>query len=200
MTPEMLIEEAAPETAVQEMTTEELFALPENEEVDRELFEGQLQEEPVTQRTPDHSEIEATLSHLLNTWRDQQPKPRGKVYSGECAFRIRRKPDTTVGVDVAYIAADLAARTPRGARWIDGVPILAAEIVSPSDSFSRVARKVRAYLQAGVALVWVIDPFLNVVYGHRPQAKPQLLTGDDDLSADPHLAGFHLAVSALFEP
>jgi Uma2 family endonuclease len=187
------------ETALTEMTTEELFALPDNEEADRELIDGQLWEEPVTKRTPDHGRIEAALSHVLNTWRDQQPKPRGQVYSGECAFRIRKKPDTTVGIDVAYIAADLAARTPRGATWIDGVPVLAAEVLSPSDTFSKVARKVRAYLQSGVSLVWVIDPFLNVVYAHRPEARPQLLTGEDELSAEPHLPGFRLPVATLFE-
>src|SRR5690242_9300814 len=74
------------------MTTEELFALPEDDEVDRELIEGHLWEEPVTKRTPGHSQIEATLSGLLSNWVKQPPKPRGRVYSGECAFRLRRRP------------------------------------------------------------------------------------------------------------
>jgi Uma2 family endonuclease len=180
------------------MTTEELFDLPETDEVDRELIDGELWEEPMTKRTPGHSRIEAMLGHLLSAWNDQQPTPHGQVFSGECAFRIRRKPDTTVGIDVAYVSAELAARTAEDARWIDGVPVLAVEILSPSDTFYKVARKVRAYLNAGVALVWIIDPFLKVVYVHRPQAKPELLTEGAELLTEPHLRGLHIAVATLF--
>src|ERR1700730_6145698 len=112
---------------VVEMTTEELFALPDNEDVDRELIGGRLWEEPMSTRTPRHSQIEARVAHLLGTWLNQSPQPRGRVFSGECAFRIRRHPDTTVGIDIAYVSAELAARTPDDATWIDGAPLLAVE-------------------------------------------------------------------------
>ena len=36
-------------------------------------------------------------------------EPRGEVLSGEAAFRLRRDPDSTFGIDLAYISAEMAA-------------------------------------------------------------------------------------------
>src|SRR3954451_18482035 len=80
------------------MTTEELFALPDDG-IDRELIRGQLRERPMTKRNRRHSRIEASVAHLLKEWLERQPGPRGEVVSGEAGFRIRRDPDTTVGID-----------------------------------------------------------------------------------------------------
>src|SRR4051812_31283490 len=133
-----------------EMTTEELFALPEEEGVERELICGELHEEPMSERNPRHSRITGNLGHLLKGWRDGQPAPRGEVLVGDASFRLRRAPDTTVGIDLAYVSAELWAATPDGARFVDGVPILAAEILSPSDKQQTITKKIWAYLAAGV--------------------------------------------------
>jgi Uma2 family endonuclease len=45
---------------------------------------------------------------------------------------------------------------------------LVVEILSPSDRFNRVLRKVNEYLIAGVRLVWVVDPEDKVVLIYRP--------------------------------
>jgi Uma2 family endonuclease len=190
----------SPELTVAEMTTEELLALPESEDVDRELIRGQLVEEPMSRRTPKHSKIMVNLSRLIHSWREKQSGPKGGVFAGDCTFRVRRRPDTTVGIDVAYVSPELAAQTPEDATFIDGVPVLAIEILSPSDTYSRMAKKVREYLANGVGLVWVVDPYMNVVYVHRPQRKPELLTLDDELSAEPLMSEFRIPVAVVFEP
>jgi Uma2 family endonuclease len=38
------------------------------------------------------------------------------------------------------------------------------EIVSPDDRFSTVLEKVAEYLQAGIASVWIVDPYQRVVF------------------------------------
>jgi Uma2 family endonuclease len=43
-------------------------------------------------------------------------------------------------------------------------PDLAIEIVSPDDRFSNVLEKVAEYLQAGIANVWIVDPYQRVVF------------------------------------
>src|SRR5580765_6566249 len=96
-------------TQVVLMTTEELLALPENG-MERELIRGELRERPMTKRNRFHGGIEANLSWLLNAWVHQQPQPRGKVYAGEVGCVLRRNPDSTVGIDVAYISAEALAR------------------------------------------------------------------------------------------
>jgi Uma2 family endonuclease len=179
------------------LTTEELLAMPEDG-VDRDLIRGQLREKPETLRSPSESEAVVSISYLLIAWLKQQPRPRGQVLC-DAGFRIRRDPDTTVGIDVAYISAELAASTPRNAKIVDGVPILAVEILSPSDQHKEVSQKVQEYIDAGVALVWVVDPFFCTVRVHSPEAEPKLFNSQEQLSGEPHLPGFRVAVADIFE-
>ncbi len=180
------------------MTTEELLALPEDG-VDRELIRGQLREKPMTKRSRPHAGSTGKVGHLLHNWLDRQPEPHGEVYVGDMAFRLRRNPDTTVGIDVAYISAALADQTPWNAKVIDGVPVLAVEVLSPSDSAEEVAETVEEYLAAGVALVWIINPFFRTVSVHRPGAAPETFNVDQELTAEPHLPGFRVAVAEIFK-
>jgi Uma2 family endonuclease len=179
------------------MTSEELLALPDDG-IDRELICGELREYPVTTRGAPHCLVMGKLSHLLHAWLGQQPQPRGKIYVGDIRVRIRRNPDTFVGVDIAYISADLAAQTAKAATFIDGVPVLAIEILSPSDTVDGVAEKVHAYLDAGVPLVWEVSPFYEAVTVHRPGLPPELFNITQDLAAEPHLPGFRVPVAEVF--
>jgi Uma2 family endonuclease len=113
---------------------------------------------------------------------------------------LRRNPDSTVGIDVAYISAELAAGTPEGARLIDGVPVLAVEILSPSDKQEEIAEKVREYLDVSVPLVWVVEPVFRTVTVYCPGAEPELFNVRHDLSGDPHLPGFRVPVADIFKP
>jgi Uma2 family endonuclease len=179
-------------------TTDEFLALPEDG-VERDLIRGELREEPLTKRNPSHSTVMIKVGHLLQAWLDQRPKPRGRVLGGEAGFRIRWNPDTTVGIDVAYISAELAASTPRKAKLVNGPPVLAVEILSPSDKQENITDKVEEYLAAGVRLVWVIDPVLCTVDVYRPDALPQSFNIEQELTAEPHLPGFRAAVAELFD-
>src|SRR5438105_2898094 len=176
------------------MTTEELLAMPQDG-VDRELIRGELREKPMTRRGRPHCRYTFRLCDLFARWYDQQPEPRGDFLAGDQAFRLRRDPDTTVGVDIAYIAADLAASTPEDAFLIDGVPLLAVEILSPSDKQEEIDDKVQEYLAAGVALVWVVNPRFKTVLVYRPDAEPRLFNMQDVLIGDPHLPGLRLPVA-----
>src|SRR3954467_9110478 len=64
------------------MTTEELDALPDDG-TERWLIHGELREGELTRRNLSHSEIEANFSGEIYLWRKTQPRPRGKVISGE---------------------------------------------------------------------------------------------------------------------
>ena len=63
----------------------------------------------MTVRNRWHSRIMARVAQVLNNWLDQQPDPRGSVLCGEAGCRLRRNPDSTVGIDVVYIGPELAA-------------------------------------------------------------------------------------------
>jgi Uma2 family endonuclease len=127
------------------MTTEEMLALPENG-VDRELIRGPLSEKPMTVRNRRHSRIEICIGTELENRRKSRPEPRGQVVGGEAGFRLSRDPDTTVGMEVAYVTAEVAAIEPDAA-YFEGPPVLAVEILSPSDTQEDIDEKVELYLE-----------------------------------------------------
>jgi Uma2 family endonuclease len=127
------------------MTTEEMLALPDDG-TERWLIRGQLREKPpvewvkgkpMTVRNRFHSRIMTRVARFLDVWLDEQPEPRGEVLSGEAGVRLRRTQESTVGVDVVYIDAEVAARRTEDTTLI-GVPILAVEILSPNDVIEEV--------------------------------------------------------------
>jgi Uma2 family endonuclease len=178
------------------ITTEEMLALPENG-VDRELIRGRLREKPMTRRNRQHSRSESRIVTILEIWNETRPEPRGEVVSGEAGFRLRRDPDSTVGIDVAYVSAEVAAREPDAA-YFEGPPVLAVEILSPSDTQEDIDEKVELYLETGVAIVWVVNPRFRTVTVYRPGADPAMFSGSQELTAEPHLPGFRVTVDRLF--
>jgi Uma2 family endonuclease len=186
------------------MTTEELLAMPDDG-VERWLIRGQLREarpdregNRVTVRNRDHSAIMAAVSAALFAWWRGQPEPRGLVVCGEAGVRLRQTQESTVGIDVAYIGPEVAARRTADTSLIDGSPVLAVEILSPSDAQEDIDEKIDEYLAAGVRLVWVIDPHDRTVTIYRPGQEPEFVNVRQELSADAELPGFRVPVAQLF--
>ncbi len=188
------------------MTLEEFLALPDDG-VHRELIRGEVREYPdpeesgqlkMTIRNPFHSEAETCLAQVLKNWLDRQPKPRGKIVSGEAAFRLKRNDATLVGIDVAYASPEVAATRDRRKRYLDGPPVLAVEILSPSDDHASIVEKVDLYLEVGT-VVWVVDPDFRTVAVHQPGEPVQTYNDRQELSGDPYLPGFRVPVVRLFD-
>ena len=179
------------------MTTEQLLALPDDGK-ERWLVAGELREKDMTRRNRGHSRVEGKIAHLLHRWMDKQPGPRGEVLVGEAGVRLRRNPDTTVGVDVAYISAQTADADPHDERFLDGVPVLVGEILSPSDKEDEVNEKLKSYLAAGVKFVWIVDPTFRTITVYRADAEPELFNTTQTISGEPHLPGFTVAVKDVF--
>lgn len=181
------------------MTSDELFALPPSKKIDRWLFRGELRESKVTERNPSHSSAVMALGGLLRNWLLLQPKPRGKVYGGEAYFRIRQDPETNVGIDVALSTPEQAATTKKKAGFVDGAPILAVEVLSPNDKHKEVVEAIEEYLDCGVKVVWIVDPYTETVVAHRSGHEPKQYTRSEELPGDPELPGFRCRVADIFE-
>lgn len=180
------------------ITAEEMLALPDNG-VEREVIEGHLRESAMTRRSRRHSRTTTNAAMILKRWRSSLSRNRGEVLTGDAGFCLKRNPDTTVGVDIAYVSAELAAQTPDDVYLINGAPVLAAEILSPTDTHERIVEKIRLLLDSGVQVVWIIDPDLQTVMVHRPGAAPTLFTASEELPGDPELPGLRIGVAELFE-
>src|SRR5439155_16942537 len=134
------------------MTTEDLLAMPDDG-VERWLIRGELREKrppeggpPMTVRNRYHSQALICVGTELELWRRTQPEPRGQVLGGEAGVRLRGTPDSTVGVDVVYVPPEVVAKQTDDTTPIDGVPLLAVEILSPSDTQEEIDEKIDEYL------------------------------------------------------
>jgi Uma2 family endonuclease len=179
------------------MTTEELLAMPDDG-VERELSRGRLRERDMTRRGRRHTRSGGNIGGFIFEWIRRQPKPHGEVLVGEAAFRLRRDPDTTVGIDVAYISAEMAKANSEEEFLIEGQPVLAVEVLSPSDTQDDVLEKVQDYLDAGVPHVWLVEPKFKTVTVYRPGVDPEMFTVKQELSAEPHMPGFRVPVAEVF--
>lgn len=185
-------------TAPRLMTHAEFIALPDDG-MERNLIRGVVLEKPMTRRNRFHSKTEATIACYLRNWVMTLPEPRGDILSGEAGVYLARDPDTTVGIDVAYVSAETVAAQTDETTMLDGVPVLAVEIQSPNDTVEETKAKVKEYLAAGVKQVWIVDPDFRFVRVHRPGHEPEFFTVDDELTAEPDLPGFRVPVAQLFE-
>lgn len=78
-------------------------------------------------------------------------------------------------------------------------PDLAVEVVSPTDAYSAVAKKVRRYLSYGVRAVWVIDPQnqnVRIFSADQPDGKG--LDAAEILSDENLFPGWSMPVADLF--
>jgi Uma2 family endonuclease len=180
------------------MTVEEFLALPDDG-VSRDLIRGQLRERGMTRRNRFHSATESRIVFLLGLWLQRQPAPQGEIVSGQAGFRLGGTPESAVGIDVAYVSPELLASCGPKHAVFHGPPILAVEILSPSDTREDVVEKVELYLEFGV-VVWEVDTEFRTVRVHRPGRPPETFNEQQELRGDPDLAGFCVPVAKFFEP
>jgi len=183
-------------TATELMTWEEFLALPDDGMV-HDLIRGELRTKPMTRRNQHHARTEAAITRLLGNWLEAQPRGVGLIVSGEAGFRLARDPDVGVGLDVAYVGADVVDSS-RNSPYFEGAPILAVEILSPSDKQEEIDEKISLYLEAGVAVVWIVHPRFKTVTVYRPDGKPAFFHEDQTIDAEPHLPGFRAVVRDFF--
>src|SRR5439155_15960815 len=112
-------------------------------------------------------------------------------------------PDDPMRVRRPDVSAIRFGRLPRNQLYEGHVriaPDVAVEVVSPNDLFSDVERKVQEYLEAGVQLVWVVNPEIRIVAVHRADGSIAKLHEKDELTGENVLPGFRCPVGDLFRP
>ena len=72
------------------------------------------------------------------------------------------------------------------------------EVISPSDTYTEVDEKVDEWLDAGCAMVWVINPRRETVAVYRSPEDMTVLRGDDILEGGDVIEGFACQVRDIF--
>jgi Uma2 family endonuclease len=175
------------------LTAEEFAALPDPLDGSRqELVQGVVlaMPPPSTYHGVCCNEVGCAVGSFVDE------RALGYVANGSGVI-LERDPDTVRGPDVAFWSrARLPVLPPRG--YPDVPPDLVAEVLSPSDLFPRVLRKVQQYLQAGVRMVWIVVPDDRSVTVFRP-GVPEVIHGErETLTGGDILPGFCCVVADLF--
>ena len=158
-----------------------------------ELSHGELV--PMTPIGIQHGAVVGNLQLLVGTF---VKKNRLGVVGPEIGFRLSRDPDTVRAPDVAFIAKDRLPKEGIPEKFADFPPNLAVEVLSPEDKASELLRKVGEYLEAGVRLIWVVDPATQTVTIYQSLQNVRILSSDQQLDGGEVLPGFRTKVSELF--
>ncbi len=180
------------------MTTEQLLSIPDDG-IERDLIRGELREKTMTKRNRFHTRTVSRITYLLETWLARQPFPCGEVHTGEVGTILRRDPDTTVGIDVAFFSAQTIAQQTEQTTLVEGAPRLAVDVLSPSDKLEETRAKVIEYLEAGVDLIWIVDPYFQTIQVHRRGAAPVTYNRDHRIDGGDVLPGLDFAVIDVFQ-
>jgi Uma2 family endonuclease len=184
-------------TALDLLTNEQLEQLPD-EGMERELIQGELRERPMTRRNRFHATVESRIVKTLGLWLDSQDELAAEVMSGEVGCILEHDPDTTVGIDVAVFPMEVVHHQTELSSQVDGIPLLAVEILSPSDTHEASNEKVLTYLRTGVPVVWNVDPDFQTVCVYRPEREPQLFSRSQTLAQIEELPGLQVPLRELF--
>jgi len=173
------------------ITAGELIQLPDDG-LFHELDEGRLVCMPPSAFKS--SQVAMRLLIRLGTFVDQHDL--GIIAGEGGGVLLRRGPDTVRAPDISFIRKDRAVDTGRG--YFPGAPDLAVEVLSPSDRYAAVARKVSQYLSAGTRLVWVLDPYSRTAAVHRPDREVIELGEDGTLDGEDVIPGFRAALADIW--
>ncbi len=159
------------------LTLDQFLALPEREDGSHyELSNGELITLP-----PPGFEHGAILARITMLFGRMLPESEYIVVSGDAGFLLDPNPEaaTIRGADIAVNRrADVGANLPKG--WFPGAPLLAVEVVSPSNTASDLHLKVRQYFEAGAREVWLVYPDTQTLYVYSAERRDPQVFGAGD--------------------
>lgn len=136
--------------------------------------------------------------------------------SGQFSFWVRQNRELGEGFDSSTLfkLPNGAMRSPdatwvRRERWDaltrkqqDGYPPLCPDFVvelkTPTDNMEQLRAKMREYMDNGLILGWLIDPFERVVEIYRQKRLVEVLRSPTHLSGEDVLPAFILDLSSIF--
>ena len=120
----------------------------------------------------------------------------GAVYGPDATFQIgsnERMPD------VSFVSASHFPEEGETEKKWEIAPDLAVEVISPSEGWAKVSRKIHEYFTAGVQQVWLISLEEREIHIYDSPKAIRVLSEGDDLTSDTLLPGFRCRIGELFQ-
>ena len=175
------------------VTADELLRMPDDGKR-YELIEGELIE--LAPAGGIHGNIGMKIAGLL--FQHVHNNDLGELFAAETGVFLQHDPDTVRAPDVAFIAKDRIPPDGIPTGYLDTIPDLAVEVVSPNDLAEQVQEKIEQWIEHGVKLVWVVYPEQRSIMVYRSLSEVQVLHEGDTLTGDPVLSDFSCSVSEIF--
>lgn len=170
-------------------TEDDLLAMPKDGQK-YELVDGEIRVSPAGDR---HSVIALELGARLLAFAKEHRL--GHVCGADAGFRL---PGGNVrSPDVSFVAAGRFPDDRPPEDFGSLAPDLAVEVISPGDRPRHVLDKVGEYLEAGVRLVWVIDPRHSRAVVYRSLTEVRELVPSDALDGEDVLPGFRCRLDEI---
>ncbi|SFH54973.1 Uma2 family endonuclease [Planctomicrobium piriforme] len=175
------------------MTPEDFLLLPNRDAY--ELVNGELVELKMSE---DSSWIAGEIFFYL---RAALAKRRsGWIFPEGTMFRcFPADPNRVRRADASFIRNEHRPHGPESIGYTSVVPDLVVEVVSPGDGAYDVNEKVEDWLEAGVAVLWLVMPRDRTVTVYKAGQKPQLLTSSEEITLN-LIPDFRCQVADFFPP
>lgn len=96
--------------------------------------------------------------------------------------------------DICYLKREQARQ---GREGMEMIPAFAIEIISSNDQINQMEKKLTEYFNAGVQVVWIINPQEALVSVYNSRREVKICMGNDVCSAAPVLPDFKIRVDEL---
>jgi Uma2 family endonuclease len=120
----------------------------------------------------------------------------GEVFGPDLGYELT--PHRVRTPDVSFVATEKIAAYGNPWEFAQFVPDLVVEVISPDVKYGYLQRKIRDYFEAGVRLLWLVDPDLQTVTVYHSLVDPRVLTATATLSGEDVVPGFACQVAELF--
>lgn len=143
-----------------------------------------------------HGKVCNRIAYLLTGFVDGHQL--GHVVGNDSGVITEQDPDTVRGPDVYFVSY---AKVPLDANpeYLTVAPDAVFEVLSPSDRWSEVLKKVAEYLLCGVPAVYVLDPELSRIHCYYPNHPEEILERPQQLKGVGPLENFLVPVAKFFE-
>lgn len=165
------------------------YLSPENSNRLFELIHGEVHEKMPTQQ---HGLIASNINLELALYARQTKTGRPGI---EVRHQIPEDRRNSRLPDVSFVCTK-GPLVEHGS--VAGMPDLAVEIKSPTDTITEMRETAAYYVANGSRLVWLVYPNYRLVEVYRPDTDVEILGEDDTLTGGDVLPGFSLSVRTLF--
>jgi len=137
--------------------------------------------------------INGTIFAYLN-----QKSPKGNFFDSSTGFLLPNK--AIRSPDASWISADRwnALRPEERKKFVPLAPDFLIELLSESDELAFAQIKMQEWMENGVRLAWLLDPFQKMSYIYRQNRELEIISGMGTLKGEDVLLDFELNLGGIY--